>query len=78
MSTGDFRSDSRIFESEKRSHRIRERHFAVDIIASAAGGALVAAVLQKSWLCGIVAVALSIALYVFDRIGIENEEKIED
>lgn len=76
--TGDYRTDKKIFDTEKRSHRIRERHFAVDIIASAAGGALVAAVLQKSWLCGAVAVALSIALYIFDRIGIENEEKIED
>lgn len=61
-----------------KNRHIRQRHFAVDIIASAAGGALVAAVLQKSWLCGVVAVALSIALYIFDRIGIENEEKIED
>jgi hypothetical protein len=61
-----------------KNRRIRERHFAVDITASAAGGALVASVLQKSWLCAVVAVALSIALYVFDRIGIENEEKVEE
>lgn len=76
--TGDFREDSRIFKAEEKHRRIRERHFAVDIIGSAAGGALVAAFLQKSWLCAVAAVALSIALYVFDRIGIENEEKIED
>lgn len=61
----------------KNTH-IRQRHFAVDIIASAAGGALVIAVTQKSFLCGLLAIALSIALYVFDRIGIENEEKHED
>jgi uncharacterized membrane protein len=60
-----------------KNHRIRDRHFAVDIIASAAGGALVASVLQKSWLCGVTAVVLVIACYVVDRIGIENEEKIE-
>lgn len=61
-----------------KNNHIRERHFAVDIIASAAGGAAVAAYLQKSWVCAGIAVVLSIALYVFDRIGIENEEKIED
>jgi len=61
-----------------KNRRIRERHFAVDIIASAAGGALVAAVLQKSWFCGVIAIALSVALYVFDKIGIENEESKED
>lgn len=60
-----------------KNKHIRERHFAVDIIASAAGGALVAAVLQKSWLCAIGAVVLSVALYVFDKIGIENEENNE-
>jgi hypothetical protein len=35
-------------------------------------------VYQKSWLCGLTAVALGFVVYVFDRIGIENEEKIED
>lgn len=61
-----------------KNRHIRERHFAVDITASAAGGALVAAVLQKSWLCGILASVLVVACYVIDRIGIENEEKIEE
>jgi hypothetical protein len=75
--TGDFRSDNKIFDAEKRSHRIRDRHFAVDILASAAGGALVSAIVQKSWLCGLLTVVLAAGVYVFDRIGIENEEKIE-
>jgi hypothetical protein len=76
--TGDFRNDSKIFDAEKRRHRIRDRHFAVDILASAAGGALVSAIVQKSWLCGLLTVVLAAGVYVFDRIGIENEEKIED
>ena len=61
-----------------KNHRVRQRHFAVDIIASATGGALVAAFLQKSWICGIASAVLAMALYVIDRIGIRNEEKIED
>lgn len=61
-----------------RNRRIRERHFAVGIIENVAGGALVAAFLQKSWLCGVAAIAVGIAAYFFDRIGIENEEKVED
>jgi len=57
------------------SHTTRvERHAAVDIISSAAGGALVAAVLQKSWLCALVAVVLGAAVYIFDRMSIEEDE----
>ncbi len=61
-----------------KNNRIRDRHYAVDIIASAAGGALVASILQKSWLCFCLAIGLCAALYVFDRIGIEAEENMED
>jgi hypothetical protein len=57
------------------SHTTRvERHAAVDIISSAAGGALVAAVLQKSWLCALVAAALGAAVFIFDRMSIEEDE----
>ncbi len=75
---GDYRTDKKIFDGEDRHRRIRERHFAVDILASAAGGALVSAIVQKSWLCGVLTVVLATGVYVFDRIGIEAEEKIED
>ena len=57
------------------SHTTRvERHVSVDIVSSAAGGALVAAVLQKSWLCALVAVALATAVWIFDRMSIEEDE----
>jgi len=57
------------------SHTTRvERHVSVDIVSSAAGGALVAAVLQKSWLCALVAVALGAAVFIFDRMSIEEDE----
>lgn len=57
------------------SHTTRvERHVSVDIVSSAAGGALVAAVLQKSWICALVAVALGAAVFIFDRMSIEEDE----
>jgi len=58
--------------------RVRERHFAVDILSSAAGGAFIASVIQKSWLCAAITVILIVPIYIFDKIGIENEEKLED
>ena len=73
----DLREDIRADKVNKRNIRIRERHFAVDILSSAAGGALVSAIVQKSWLCGLLTVVLAAGVYVFDRIGIENEEKNE-
>jgi hypothetical protein len=74
----DLRNDLRADKVNKKQLRIRERHFAVDILASAAGGALVSAIVQNSWLCGVLTLVLAAGVYVFDRIGIEAEEKIED
>jgi hypothetical protein len=74
----DLREDLYADKMQKKIERIRQRHFAVDILASAAGGALVSAIVQKSWLCGVLTVVLAAGVYVFDRIGIENEESIEN
>ena len=60
-----------------KNRRIRERHFAVDIIASATGGSLIAAASQKSWTFLVAAVVIGVAVYFIDKIGIEAEEKVE-
>ncbi len=57
--------------------KITERHIAVDLIAITCGSFIVDAVTHHNWISGVVAVVLGIALYVFDRIGIENEEASE-
>lgn len=54
--------------------KIAERHISVDIIGITMGGFIVDAVTRHNWVSGVVAVVLAIALYVFDKIGIENEE----
>lgn len=54
--------------------KIRERHLAVDLIGITMGSFIVDAVTRHNWVSGVVAVVLGIALYVFDKIGIENEE----
>jgi hypothetical protein len=54
--------------------KITERHLAADIIGITMGGFVVDAVTHRSWVSGVVSLVLGAALYVFDRIGIENEE----
>lgn len=57
-------------------HRsIRERHIAVDILASVIGADIFYTVISRSWIYGLAAIVLSGILYVVDKIGIENEEK---
>ncbi len=60
-----------------KNRRIRERHFAVDIMASAAGGSLITAASQRSWTFLAAAVAIGVAVYFIDKVGIEAEEKVE-
>lgn len=60
-------------------HRsIRERHIAVDVLASVIGADIFYTVISKSWVYGVAAIVLSGVLYVVDKIGIENEEKNEN
>lgn len=61
-----------------KNRRIRERHYAVDLIGITMGSFIVDTVSRRNWISGIAAAVLGIALYVFDRIGIENEEKKEE
>lgn len=57
-------------------HTIRiERHLIRDILASMAGGALVASFVQKSWIAGILAVAAGAVLFIQERADIEEEEE---
>jgi hypothetical protein len=42
------------------------------------GSFIVDAVSRRNWISGMAAITLGIALYIFDRIGIENEEKKEE
>lgn len=57
-------------------HRsIRERHLAVDILASIIGADIFYTAISRSWVYGVTAVVLCGVLYVVDKIGIENEEK---
>lgn len=60
--------------SSDKSSRIRQRHIAVDVLAITLGSFIVDAVSHRSWVSGLIAVALSIPLYVLDREGVENEE----
>lgn len=57
-----------------KSRRIRQRHIAVDILASIIGADIFYTFVNKSWVTGIVAVGLSGVLYFLDRESIENEE----
>jgi hypothetical protein len=60
-------------------HRsIRERHLAVDVLASVIGADIFYTIISRSWVYGVVAIILSGVLYVVDKIGIENEEKSGD
>lgn len=54
--------------------KIVERHISIDIIGITMGGFIVDAVTRRNWVSGVVSVLLAVALYVFDKIGIENEE----
>jgi len=55
--------------------KIVERHISIDIIGITMGGFIVDAVTRHNWVSGVVAVVLAITLFVFDRIGIDNEDK---
>jgi len=57
-----------------KGRQIRERHIAVDILASVIGADIFYAVVSRSWIYGIAAIVLGGVLYVVDKIGIENEE----
>ena len=57
-------------------HTIRiQRHVLRDILASVAGGALVVAVVQRSWVGGVIAVVVGIALFIEEKSDIEEEER---
>lgn len=61
-----------------KNRRIRERHYAVDLIGITMGSFIVDAVSRRNWISGVAAAVLGIVLYIFDKIGIENEESRED
>lgn len=54
--------------------KIRERHIAVDVLASLLGADIFYSIITKSWTYGVVAIVLGGVLYIIDKIGIENEE----
>ena len=57
-------------------HIVRvERHLIRDILASMIGGSLTVAVVQKSWMAAIIAIAAGLALFVTERADIQEEEE---
>jgi uncharacterized membrane-anchored protein YjiN (DUF445 family) len=54
-------------------HR-RGKHVIVDLLGIAAGGLLTAAVLQRSWFIGIIALILATTAGFLDWFNIEEEE----
>lgn len=58
-----------------KSRRIRERHIAVDVLASLVGAGLFYAAINRSWIVGVISVVLCAVLGFLDRESIENEEK---
>jgi hypothetical protein len=57
------------------THRSRvNRHIGVDALASSAGGAFIAAIIEKSMLAFVLLVLLSIALFFLEKENIEDEE----
>ena len=58
------------------NHTVRiKKHVIRDILASVTGGALVVAVVQKSWLGAILAVVVGFVLFIEEKIGIREEEQ---
>jgi hypothetical protein len=58
------------------NHTIRiKRHFIRDVLAYVAGGALVAAILGRSWLSLALSVINTGALFVEERADIQEEEE---
>ena len=51
-----------------------ERHIGVDVLAGALGASAVEAVVQLSWKAGLLALALGVALFFFEKSSIEEEE----
>lgn len=57
-------------------HIVRvERHLIRDILASMVGGSMVIAVIQRSWLAGLMTVLSGVALYITELVDIEEEEQ---
>lgn len=60
------------------SHSSRVRHhIVVDILSSVAGGSAVVAIVQKSWVAGLISAVAFIGLFILDRCNIEEEEPVD-
>lgn len=58
------------------NHTIRvKKHVLRDILASVTGGALVVAVVQRSWLGAVLAVIVGFALFIEEKVDIQEEEE---
>ena len=58
------------------NHQLRiKRHILRDFLAFIAGGALIAAILERAWLPLVLSVLNGIALFVEERADIQEEEQ---
>jgi hypothetical protein len=62
----------------QKSIRIRERHIAVDLLASLIGAGVFYSVDKHNWFVGGVCALLSLVLIFLDRESIENEESASE
>lgn len=61
------------------SHKTRvERHIAVDVLASVVGGALVASLLNKSFVAFLLSASAGVTLFLLERNNIEEEDHLEE